>query len=145
MVSTFYNPRNQTKDTSFDNGGYLNNSDRHSYDLGHKMSLNDMSMDSCISLRPLGTDRSTTEIMSVASTSNFKAPELFKLNVNIDDKIEIKNEKKNKHSLKSSNIHQGIINKRKASIRESKNEFNDIETLNFEIDKINVSINLRIL
>lgn len=143
MASTFYNPRNQTKDTSFDNEGYLNNSDRHSYDLGNKMHLNDMSMDSCISLRPLGTDRSTTEILSVASTSNFKAPELFKFSVNIDDKVESKIEKKNRQGLKSASIHQGIINKRKASIRQN-HESNEIETFNLATDKSSVSINLLI-
>ena len=60
---------------SFDNNEYMKS---ETTGITHfSKNNNDQDMDSCISLRPLGSDKSATEIMNVASSSSFVAPSLI--------------------------------------------------------------------
>jgi hypothetical protein len=102
--------------------------------------------------------------MNAVSTSNFKAPDIFKLNVNLKDKPELKTEKINKHSLKSNTIHQEFMNKRKSSIIATLSnpnnsmlggylhaassinqieEISDIETFQLEEDNVLVNVSVK--
>ena len=103
---SFYNPKNQKKNISFGNYQYFETDNNR---LMHRN--DDGDMDSCISLRPLGTDKSVAEIMSVASTSNFVAPSLHNLKQVEGLNIENSSLNRNKHGRKAALYQKNLIQK----------------------------------
>jgi len=137
MINTFY------KSNSKLDNNYSNTENKNSFisrdhsDFDSKYHISNSDVDSCISLRPLCPEKSSSDIYTVTSTSRFIAPELTDIRIagQVKNKDISSPSKLNKLGSKSINLYQDMIGKRQ-------NEPTRRDENNKGKDDLNIKVNI---